>query len=128
MTITITITKVPVAWHYTDGFTVQVIKLIINRTSWKEISKQKQCHKLDVDQYFLWIFKQKQYSSCCLDILHYITQVFPKNPLKALTQVAPEGVAGWSQGCCDLAANSTVSQNILQEGTLNQREILGGNF
>merc|ERR1712038_104104 len=40
-----TVLKVPVAWHYKDGFTVQV---------------------------------------------------------------APEGVAGWSQGCCDLAANSTV--------------------
>ena len=77
---------------------------------------------------FCGFFKQKQHSFCCLDILHYITQVFPKNPLKALTQVAPEGVAGWSQGCCDLAANSTVSRNILQEGTLNQREILGGNF
>ena len=29
-----------------------------------------------MDQYFLWIFKQKQHSFCCLDILHYITQVF----------------------------------------------------
>ena len=116
MTITITITKVPVAWHYKDGFTVQVIKLIINRaTSWKETNKNSGTNYMWIN-IFCGFLKQKQHSFCCLDILHYITQVFPKNSLKALTQVAPEGVAGWSQGCCDLAANSTVSQNILQEG------------
>ena len=33
--------------------------------------------------------------------------------LYAKFQLAPEGVAEWSQGCCDLAANSTVSLFIL---------------